>query len=455
MRVGGHSSSGSIRISLQPPSSPVSGSDSGDSSGRPRCLPDRLEQVGLPVPVPSSHDRDHAGGLPSSGFVSRAGPSSGPALGGSALVSGSSSSSPSLSCSGGGGPRSRVFGSIPDVLALTRLEFLKKVLAGQDHHPSAVSDLLFAHRPSTCRQYEAGWKKFQRFVSSTRITRISPQVLVWFASHVFHGDSRPSLATVSNALAAVKDPVKFGFDVVADSRQLELLRASFFLQRPPVLRPPPNWSLHKVLGFLQTQRFVVAPSSGDLLQLALFLVAMATGHRVSQLSALCRGPEFARFGVGDSSVTLAPKPKFLAKNERAWHRVRPVSFSAWLVDGGHHALCPVAALRKYIDATSRSACQALWVDPGSLSPLSTKDIAARLVRLIRMVDPTSDPKANQVRKYASSLAFFRSFDIEAVRLAGQWSSSASFVSRYLVPHLRDVPCVALGSGPGSPTSSHM
>ena len=453
VQVGGHSSSGSLRVSLQSPSSSISDSDGEDSSGRPGCLPGRLERVGLPVPVSSSRGPDHVGGLPSSGVVSGAGPSGCPVLAGSTLVSGSSTSSPSLSSSGGGGSTSRVFGTVPDVLALTRLEFLKKVLAGQDLHPSAVSDLLFAHRPSTCRQYEAGWKKFQRFLSSAKVQRISPQVLLWFASHVFHSDSKPSLATVTNALAAIKDPVKFGFDVVADSRQLELLRASFFIQRPSALRPPPNWSLQKVLDFLQSPRFVVAPSGGDLLLLALFLVAMATGHRVSQLAALCRGPEFARFTVGDSSVTLAPKPKFLAKNERAWHRVRPVSFSAWLVDGGHHALCPVAALRKYIDATSQSECAALWVMPVSLLPLATKDIAGHLVRLIGMADPSSDPKAGHVRKYASSIAFFRSFDVEAVRLAGQWSSSYSFVTRYLVPHLRDVPCVALGSGPSSPSSS--
>ena len=188
-----------------------------------------------------------------------------------------------------------MFGSVPDVLALTRLEFLKKVLADQDLHPSTVTDLLSAHRPSTCRQYEAGWKKFQRFVSSTRISKISPQVLLRFASHLFHGESQSSLATVSNAMAAIKDPVRFGFGVVADARQMELLRASFFIQRPPVLRPPPSWSLQKVLDLLQSPRFVVVPSGEDLLLRAVFLVPMATGHRVSQLAALWRGPEFTRF----------------------------------------------------------------------------------------------------------------------------------------------------------------
>ena len=68
------------------------------------------------------------------------------------------------------------------------------------------------------------------------------------------------------------------------------------------------------------------------------------------------------------------------------------------------------------------------------------------MRLIHQADPSSDPKAHQVRKYASSIAFFRSFDVEAVRLAGQWSSSASFMSRYLVPHLRNGALGGVGFG---------
>ena len=62
---------------------------------------------------------------------------------------------------------------------------------------------------------------------------------------------------------------------------------------------------------------------------------MATGHRVSQPAALLRGPAFTQFGPGDASVTPATKPGFLAKNERAGHRMKPVVIQAWLVDDTH------------------------------------------------------------------------------------------------------------------------
>ena len=174
---------------------------------------------------------------------------------------------------------------------------------------------------------------------------------------------------------------------------------------------------------------------------------MATGHRVSQLAALLRSPEFTRFGPGLSSVTQVPRPAFLAKNEREGHRVGPVTVLAWRACSVPHALCPVAALSDFLESTRLSRADELWVRPDSLSPLGVRGLAALLVRLIRDADPGSRPRAHQVRKYAASLAFFRSFDVDRVRRAGQWSSPASFISRYLVTHLRDAPCVALGARP--------
>ena len=308
-----------------------------------------------------------------------------------------------------------------------------------------MEDLVKAHRVSTRRQYESGWKKFQRFLRSKLVPAITPQVMLDFASYVFRSGNGVSTATVTNAMVAVRDPVKFGFGVVVDPRKWELLKASFFLQRPSRVPSPPAWSLPRVLDFLQSARFGPAATPNDLFLRALFLVALATGLRVSQLGALLRSPEFAKFAPGKASVTLAPRPSFLAKNERERHRLRPVTFPAWFVGSTHHPLCPVSALDSYLAVTSQAPGQHLWVDPVSLRPLKTADIARGLTSVIRLADPSAPARAHHVRKIASSLAFFRCFDVDAVRQAGQWASSSSFVTRYLVHHLRDVPCVAMGS----------
>lgn len=91
----------------------------------------------------------------------------------------------------------------------------------------------------------------------------------------------------------------------------------------------------------------------------------------------------------------------------------------------------------------------MWIDPISFRSLKKTDLAMLLVSLIKLADPTSRPAAHQVRKYASSLAYFRSFHVDSVRRAGHWSSATSFATRYLIPHLRDTQCVAMGCPPVS------
>ena len=135
--------------------------------------------------------------------------------------------------------------------------------------------------------------------------------------------------------------------------------------------------------------------------------------------------------------------------ERAGHRMSPITFHPWITPDGPHHLCPVAALTAYISATRAYSGPNLWVDPRSLRGLKTLNRATKLVQWISLADPQSRPKAHQVRMYAPSLAFFRSFDVDQVQRAGQGSSSYCFVNRYLQIHLSNIPCVAMGSSPDS------
>ena len=190
---------------------------------------------------------------------------------------------------------------VTDISSLSRMVFLSKALRYEGDHRATVADLTAAHRPSTVRQYESGWKKFQNFIRARKIGTITPDTLASFASFVFHSSPTVSPATVTNAMVAIRDPVWFAFGIEIDKRKWELLKASFFLQRPSKLSPPPSWSLQKVLDLLQTPRFQEAPSTEDLLLKASFLTALATGHRVSQLAALLRTPVFAKWGPDGSS----------------------------------------------------------------------------------------------------------------------------------------------------------
>ena len=449
VRLVGHSTCGPLCVHHKPPTPSIPNPLGGNPGRRPGCTPSQLESMGIHLPVSASEYSDDASGGEEAREVQRQSSPHSSLLGDPAVVPGPSGAATRDSPSSKRLPPPGVFMSIDDISALNRLDFLRQAHEKLGTPKDTAEDLIKGHRSSTRRQYESGWKKFQCFVKATKVTRITPAVLIAFASDLFHKSDTISPATVNNAMVAIRDPVSFGFNVEVNARSWELLQRSFFNQRPPARPDPPSWSLKKVLTLLQTNRFTYNPSTEDILMKALFLTALATGHRVSQLAALQRGSQFMQFGQDDSFVTLKPKPRFLAKNERPGHRLTPANIPAWFDDTGNHALCPVAALKEYLLNTNSYRGADLWVDHTLTKTLKPKDLASLLVKLIDLADPQSKPKAHQVRAYASTLAFFKSFDVEEVREAGQWSSSYSFLTRYLQAHLENIPCVAMGSTPSS------
>ena len=88
------------------------------------------------------------------------------------------------------------------------------------------------------------------------------------------------------------------------------------------------------------------PSLEDITLKTVFLLALASGRRVSELHSLLRRRGFIVFGEHYSWVRLHPNPQFLAKNETASFRHGPLMINAFRnAAGEHHPLCPVAALR--------------------------------------------------------------------------------------------------------------
>ena len=215
-----------------------------------------------------------------------------------------------------------------------------------------------------------------------------------------------------------------------DERATTLLKRGLFHQHPPLRRECVPWSLQKVLDLLQSRPFTQPSTSLHSLKKSLFLTALASGLRASQLRALTRFPQWTSFADDLSSVSLAPSPHFLAKNEREDHRLQPVVVPAWLVQGRHHSLCPVAALKAYLDASSELPPHFLFSLEGGRH-LSARRISTRLKQLIEEAEPGSFPRAHDIRGAASSLAFLRTHSVSRVTERGQWSSSRSFVTRYL------------------------
>ena len=230
--------------------------------------------------------------------------------------------------------------------------------------------------------------------------------------------------------SALVRPLRLAFGVdVTKPPFPEFIRALFNI-RPSKPTTKLSWSLDKVLDFALSPRFQSNPSLENSLMLTAFLLSLATGGRVSELHALLRAQDFLSF-EGDG-VILYPNPNFLAKNEFPGDRRAPIFISGLKNDDGSiHPLCPVFNLRHYLFLSNDSTSIKLFVKPSDLSDIPISRLRWYLCKFIKLGDPGSFPRVHDLRKVASSFAFFRHMGLEELCSLTGWSSLRVFKKHYL------------------------
>lgn len=437
----GDTTNRSVRVPVEPPSTSVPYQDYDYNLGGPGCSSSAMEQLELHISVPSPNNDNSSQSDRPPAALQRSSPDDSTTMDSPGMVFDTSPCLPQPSLPRLELPQQPNRLGIREVLELTRVEFLRTALKHKYSHTTA-DDMLAALAESSARQYESCWKSFQLYLKESGTKTILESTFFDYLSHLFHVHRR-SLATVSTHSAALIDPLAYGCDIEIPKRARELIRKGFFRQRPTPRPTFPKWSLHKVL-FSLTEEFPVGPSPDQLLQKACFLLALASGLRVSQLKALTRFPHWTKFHSDGSALTLAPSPTFLAKNEREDHRLEPLTIPALQGQDCPKGLCPVYTLKEYMDATQGAPKEALFVRPSTLKPLSTSAIATVIRNVIFRAEPTVKPKAHDVRKIAATLAFLRTHSLERIRELGQWRSCISFIRRYLAHGVSDSDPVAMG-----------
>ena len=250
-----------------------------------------------------------------------------------------------------------------------------------------------------------------------------------FLSFLVHEQNRV-LSTVAGHLAALSDPLVYGYGIRIDPRTVTFLKRGLFHQRPLPRQERPLCSLKKFLDHFQSALFMHQPSLTRLLHKALFLTDLGSGLRSTQLKELTRFPQWMSFAENDSRVFLAPTPKFLAKNELQDHCLQQMMVPSWRPQGFLHPMCPIAALKRYLDATKEAPLQCRfysWED----KQLTFQKLAMILRDLIEEADSGIAYRAHDVRGAASSLVFVRTYHISRAMEVDQWTSSGSVVLRYL------------------------
>lgn len=126
----------------------------------------------------------------------------------------------------------------------------------------------------------------------------------------------------------------------------------------------------------------------------LFLVALSTGNRVSELAALCRT---AALFLANKAI-ISVKRGFLFKNQTAAHNSPNVSLPNILEK---ESLFPVIALKQYLYLTRNLPQRGYgFLNPGSGSSLTA--VTLFLCEAIKLLVHCSKVRAQYIRKFSFS-----------------------------------------------------
>ena len=307
-------------------------------------------------------------------------------------------------------------------------------------------------RQSSRAVYSARWTLFRTWCEQNQVDVSSPSIprIADFLLHLFEEKGlQPS--TISGYRTAIADGFGSNGLSVSNSRDLNRLLASFHRDRPRAHRAIPSWDLSLVLLSLTKKPFEPLRSV-DLKYLTLktvFLLALASGKRRGEIHAWLESSVF--FKSDGSKVTVSPSPAFLAKNQLASEgpaSVQPVVIPALgpgldLELTEDRSLCPVRALRIYLDRTKdfRKGKNLLFI---SLKKGHSKDIAKATIshwikETVKLAYDSADSetlqvsrvKAHEVRAMASSLAFKGGIPLDQILSSCYWRSHGTFTSFYL------------------------
>ena len=234
---------------------------------------------------------------------------------------------------------------------------------------------------------------------------------------------------------------------------LTLLIKNFSIERPRQRQLVPQWDLGLVLRVLQFPLFepLSLATLKHLSYKCVFLLALATGRRRSELHALSVADSCMRFSADKFSVTLLTDPAFLAKNQLPDKGSGVIVVPVLPSSSGNQDLCPVRVLLHYlsVSASLRSSGSSRLFVPikKGISDISAKTISSWICQTIILAYKTASPqtlarhqiKAHEVRAIASSWHLFNSSNLSEILSAGYWSFESTFYNHYLrsMPQFRD------------------
>ena len=295
------------------------------------------------------------------------------------------SSAPSQAASPSGLASTTVHGLTPPTSGVPEpscVSAIKLCLTRQGFSASVVDRICHSRRASTLGVYAGKWTVFERWCTAHQFSPLDlpPPRLCDFFEYLFD-ELRLQPVTIRGYRSAIARVYRLcGFYDCGKHELISAVMTNFDLKRPRHSTLFPKWSLDVVLDYLQTPQFQPYETI-ELLLLTLktvFLVAMASAFRVSELQALSVTEDCCRFNA-DGSCSLMTCLGFVAKNRLA--SARPQNLLLQPLPETP-ALCPAEALRAYIDRTQqlRGRNRQLFVSPRTPERATTSQLLATYIR---------------------------------------------------------------------------
>ena len=300
-------------------------------------------------------------------------------------------------------------------------------------------------RGSTRSVYEAKWTIFTKWCITNKVDFTAPPInsVADFLMYLFE-DRKLQPSTIDGYRSAIADKLGNPSLNISKDENLTRLLDSFHRDRPKGRRGIPSWNLSLVLHQLTKAPFepLKDASMKHLTFKTIFLLALGSGKRRSEIHAWQQ--KNIRHQSDWSKVSLYPSPSFLSKNQLAKEgpdSVAPVVIPALAPTldkslKSDRSLCPVRALRYYLDRTSGR----IW--SWSLSPskkgfdkdISPATIYSWIKQTVILCYELSDHqahtlhqvKAHDVRAFAVSKAFQSGVSLEQILSACHWKSHNTF-----------------------------
>ncbi len=335
----------------------------------------------------------------------------------------------------------------PDAPA-ARVDLISAGLRGRGFSASATQAILRAHRPSTTSAYNVRWLCFQRWCArkklrpqTVRLERVAEFLLHLRNSRNLKGST---IATYISVIATVRDPAT-GTKLASFPELIAMIKG--FKQEDQVQKfRPPKWNLNIVLLALTRTPYEPlrdAPLHA-LTRKTAFLLGFATAARMSELHAL--DVDMVRFQRKEEAVHLGLLMNFVAKNQLPHQAprtftVRALSSVLGRDDVEDLSLCPVRALRHYVDRTKSFRCgrKRLFL---SCNSKRHKDITKNTVSMwIRATilhayedDGLSPPRASnphELRAMAATMSLHCNTALTDILTGCFWSTDTVFADHYL------------------------